>query len=99
MCRFWYGECVTASGSSAEQRFQCKQALDSQCGNLTIDASGAVSTASASASGASASRTPTGSSSAGAASSTPTTGAAATLAQYGAPVLAGGLLAVFGLAL
>lgn len=98
MCRFWYGKCVEASGSDAQKRFQCKNALDSQCGNLTIDDSGAVATASASQSaGASASRTPAASGSG--ASPSPSTGAAAALAQYGAPILAGGLLAVFGIAL
>ncbi|KAH7401933.1 hypothetical protein DE146DRAFT_651987 [Phaeosphaeria sp. MPI-PUGE-AT-0046c] len=100
MCRFWYGKCVEASGSDAQQRFQCKQALDSQCGNLTINDKGAVATASQSGSAAaSASRTPTGSSSG--ASPSPSTGAAAAVAfaQYGTPILAGGLMAIFGIAL
>lgn len=99
VCRFWYGACINATGQNAAQQFQCVQARNSQCGNLTTKPSGGSSS---SAAGASA----TGSRTSGAASS-PTSGgsttsssaAAAALAQYGTPVLAGGLLALFGMAL
>jgi hypothetical protein len=100
MCRFWYGKCVEASGDNANQRFQCEQARDATCGNLTITESGAVASASASASRSgsptSGSGSPSPTSSTG---STQSSGAAVALAQYGTPILAGGLLAVFGIAL
>ncbi|KAH7072803.1 hypothetical protein BKA63DRAFT_51303 [Paraphoma chrysanthemicola] len=101
MCREWYGRCVQATNQNLAQQFQCEQARNANCGNLTVNDVGAVSslapsgsaTASRS-SGGSASSTPTG-------STTPSasTGAAMALAQYGSPILAGGLLAVFGIAL
>jgi hypothetical protein len=99
MCRFWYDTCVTAAGNKRDQLFECERARDARCGKLAIDDSGATSSSSASASSSptaksSGSSTPTGSSAPAA-----STGAAANFAQYGAPVLAGGLLAVFGIAL
>jgi hypothetical protein len=97
MCRFWYGACVEASGSNGAARFQCEQARDARCGNLTIDDSGAITTGSATPSGG-ASRT-SGGGSAGSASPSPSSTGAAAIAQYGAPILAGGLMAVFGIVL
>jgi hypothetical protein len=88
MCRFWYDACVNATNQNAAQLFECERARDTKCGNLTIDDSGASSSASASTSAGASSSTPT-----------PSQGAAANFAQYGAPILAGGLLAVFGIAL
>lgn len=100
MCEYWYGACVNATNQNLAQQFECEKAKNATCGTLTIDESGSVGTASASASGgAFASRTSGSSSSpTGSASPAASTGAAA-LAQYGAPIVAGGLLAVFGLAL
>ncbi|KAF1920053.1 hypothetical protein BDU57DRAFT_508147 [Ampelomyces quisqualis] len=99
MCRFWYGSCVEASGSNGAARFQCEQARDARCGNLTIDDNGSITTGSATPSGG-ASRTSGGSGSeSGSAGPSQTSTGAAALAQYGAPILAGGFLAVFGIAL
>jgi hypothetical protein len=101
MCRFWYDACVNATNQNAAQLFECERARDTKCGNLTIDDSGASSSASASTSaGASSTAKQSGASGASASSTpTPSQGAAANFAQYGAPILAGGLLAVFGIAL
>ncbi|QRC93553.1 hypothetical protein JI435_037690, partial [Parastagonospora nodorum SN15] len=100
MCYYWYGQCVNATNQNLAQQFECEKAKNATCGQLKIDESGAVTTASASSSGAQASRT-AGSSPSGSGSAAPaaSTGAAATFAQYGAPVVAGGFLALFGLAL
>jgi hypothetical protein len=100
VCRFWFGACINATGTNAAQQFQCRQARDTQCGNLTTKASGG---ASSSAGGPSATRSSGGGASntgsAGSASSAPAAGGAASVAQYGTPLLAGGLLALFGMAL
>ncbi|CAO2648800.1 Nn.00g097490.m01.CDS01 [Neocucurbitaria sp. VM-36] len=99
MCRYWFDACINATGTDASLQFQCIQARDTQCGNQTIDDDDSSSTASASAS-STASRT-SGSSASSTASdaASSSTAAAATLALYGTPALAGGLLALFGLAL
>jgi hypothetical protein len=101
MCRYWYGECVNATNENLAQQFQCEQARNANCGNLTVNDAGAVSS-SAPATSATASRTSGGASGSATGSSTPAASsgaAAAALAQYGAPIFAGGLLAVFGIAL
>jgi hypothetical protein len=106
MCRYWYDQCIAATGSDAAAQFQCNQARDNECGNLTTqDATDSGNAASSSGSDSSPSATSSGSSpdstgdaSASAASSTPT-GAAARIAVYGTPALAGGLFALFGFAL
>lgn len=98
MCYYWYGQCINSTNQNLAQQFECEKAKNATCGQLKIDESGAVSTASASSSGAQASRTP-GSSASGSAAPAASTGAAANFAQYGAPVVAGGFLALFGLAL
>jgi hypothetical protein len=103
MCRFWYDACINASGTSASAQRGCIEARDTRCGNLTTDSSDNSDSSSSSPSSsatsarASGSSTPTGS--AGAAASSTQPAAAANVAAYGMPVLAGGLLAVFGLAL
>src|SRR4051812_920476 len=83
MCRTWYDQCIAASGSSDATQFQCIQARDNLCGNLTTkdatNAGNAGSSASGSASGsasATSGSSPTGSSSSSASSSTPSKGAA-----------------------
>jgi hypothetical protein len=106
MCRFWYDQCINATGSDAAAQFQCTQARDNECGNLTTaDATDAGNEGGASSSGSSPSPTSSGSSpdstgdAASASSSAPAQGAAAHVAFYGTPALAGGLFALFGFAL
>jgi hypothetical protein len=100
MCEFWYGRCIAATNENRAQQFECERARNDTCGKLTINDAGAVTSASASSSSAQASRTPAASGSAsGSAAPAASTGAAATFAQYGAPMVAGGFLALFGLAL
>jgi hypothetical protein len=104
MCLFWFDSCINATGSDAEAQFNCIQARDTKCGNDTIDASGSGSDSSSSAS-ASTSSGATGSGAGSASSPTgsdaaePSKAAAASFSTYGTPALAGGLLALFGLAL
>ncbi|CAA9962375.1 hypothetical protein CFE70_005792 [Pyrenophora teres f. teres 0-1] len=107
MCRVWYDQCIAATGSDDAAQFQCIQARDNLCGNLTTtdatNAGNAGNSASASAS-SKPSSTGSGGSSSGSsptpsASTAPAGNAAATLAQYGTPALAGGLLAIFGFVL
>jgi hypothetical protein len=99
MCRFWYNTCVTAAGNKRDQLFECERARDARCGKLAIDDSGASSSSSASPSSSPTARSSGGSTPTGSTTPSPSTGAAANFAQYGAPILAGGLLAVFGIAL
>ncbi|PSN60619.1 hypothetical protein BS50DRAFT_506222 [Corynespora cassiicola Philippines] len=105
MCRFWYDACVAQTGSDRDAQFQCQQARDQNCGNLTTTDPEETSSSSASstptATGGSSGES--GSSSAtGSAGASESSGAAAALdvaRHFGTPVLAGGILAVFGLAL
>jgi cobalamin biosynthesis Mg chelatase CobN len=108
MCLVWYSNCIAASGSDATAQFECEQARDSLCGNKTVaDAteagnSGSSSGSSSASPSATNSDSPssTGASESGsAASSTSTPGAASNLAFYGTSALAGGLFALFGMAL
>ncbi|KAL1595712.1 hypothetical protein SLS60_009401 [Paraconiothyrium brasiliense] len=113
MCRYWFDLCTNATiasngeGNQAEQ-FACDTYRNQECGNKTTsDASTTSATTSgssrASSTGSSDSATESGgssatSSAASGASSTP--GAAVRLAQeFAAPVLAGGMIALFGIAL
>lgn len=106
MCLVWYSNCIAASGTDATTQFECEQARDNLCGNKTIEQAteaGNSGSGSGSASGSPSatsgdSPSPTGSSGAATSSAAPQ-GAAANLAVYGTSALAGGLLAVFGLAL
>lgn len=105
-CREWYGQCVIAAGDgfqSAEWKRTCEDNLNSKCGNLTIQKS-AASSGSSSSSGSLPSRTSTGSPSAtnsGSSAATSSNAAAAldVAREFGMPVLAGGLVALFGIAL
>jgi hypothetical protein len=101
MCRFWYGQCVQATNQNLAQQFQCEQARNANCGNLTVNDAGAVSSLAPSGSATATASRSSGASSSPTGSTTPaaSSGAAVPLAQYGAPILAGGLLAVFGIAL
>jgi hypothetical protein len=108
MCLVWYSNCISASGSDATAQFECEQARDSLCGNKTVadatEAGNAGSSSGSSSASPSAtnsdSPSSTGASESGsAASSTSTPGAASNLAFYGTSALAGGLFALFGMAL
>lgn len=98
----WFDACITAAGNSAAARRACTAAQQT-CGNLTVGAdAGDNSSPSSSPSGSQTSPTSAGSSPTGSsapASSSPAAGAAGNVAAYSAPILAGGLLALFGLAL
>lgn len=106
-CREWYGQCVVAAGDgfqSAEWKRTCESNLASQCGNLTIQKSPSTSGSSSSGSGSLPSRTSTGSPSAtnsgsSTSSSANAASAVAMAREFGLPVLAGGLVALFGIAL
>lgn len=102
MCRFWFDQCINATNENLEFQVECQSQRDTKCGNLTTSDADETSTASAEPTA-----TPTGGDSeesgspTGAPSESPT-GAANTLAlarNYGTPLLAGGIAAVFGLAL
>lgn len=105
MCLFWYDSCIAATGTDAEAQFNCIQTRDARCGNDTVEGTVSDSTSSASPSGT---NSPSGTSGSGSEAS-PTSSdssapansqaAAASFATYGTPALAGGLLALFGLAL
>jgi hypothetical protein len=103
MCRFWYDQCINATNENLEFQVECQNQRDSRCGNLTTsDESDTSSTASA---GPSATATGGDSGETGSPTGAPSespTGAANTLAlarNYGTPLLAGGIAAIFGLAL
>ncbi|KAF1971407.1 hypothetical protein BU23DRAFT_555948 [Bimuria novae-zelandiae CBS 107.79] len=113
MCRFWFSLCTNATidqqtneGSESLQ-FSCDTIMQERCGNKTTqDASETSSAASSSTprptggssgSGSSSEETP---SATGGSTPTHSPGAAIRLAQnLGAPVLAGGMMALFGMAL
>ncbi|KAJ4301171.1 hypothetical protein N0V90_003261 [Kalmusia sp. IMI 367209] len=105
MCRFWYGRCINQTNQIASQQFACDQTRNQECGNQTTkDESETSSSSSASSrptstSGSdSSSGSPTSSGTAESSTSSP--GAAVRLArEFGAPVVAGGLIAFFGIAL
>lgn len=104
-CREWYRQCVIAAGDgfqSAEWKRTCEDNLNNKCGNETIQASDS-SSASGSASSSLPSRTSSGSSSptnSESPAATSSSAAAVALArEFGLPVLAGGLVALFGIAL
>ncbi|ORY16257.1 hypothetical protein BCR34DRAFT_597811 [Clohesyomyces aquaticus] len=102
MCREWFDRCIIASGDNLDEQIACKAVT---CGNKTAELNSAStssaapsSTGGAPASSGGAGASPTSSGPAAASS----TGAAAALAiarEYGTPILAGGIAAIFGLAL
>jgi hypothetical protein len=101
MCRYWYDACVNATGTDAAAQYQCRAARDSQCGNLTTKAADGIYSSSASPSSSATGSLTSGASSSptGSAAAQSSKAVAAGVAQFGMPVLAGGLLAVFGFAL
>lgn len=112
MCRYWHDACINATiapngEGNQEQQFACDTIKAEECGNKTTKD---ADTSSSSSRSSRPTATPTGtgsesgaeetsaSASAGQTSSTP--GAAIRIAQdFGTPVLAGGLIALFGIAL
>ena len=103
-CRFWHAQCINATNEDAELQFNCNSVRDAQCGNGTSGAS--TTTSSSSESTPTVSRTSSGSSndatntgSAGAATSSPAAAALNVARNYGTPMLAGGMAAIFGLVL
>jgi hypothetical protein len=104
MCRFWFDQCINATNENLEFQVECQNQRDTRCGNLTT-ADGEDDEEEPTASG-SPSATPTGGDSeepeaTGAPSATPS-GAANALGvarNYGTPLLAGAIAALFGLAL
>ncbi|KAF2441147.1 hypothetical protein P171DRAFT_434829 [Karstenula rhodostoma CBS 690.94] len=111
MCRYWFDGCTNATigndgeGNSAQQ-FACDTVRNEQCGNKTTrDASTTSATTSRSSRPTSTDSSESGSesssqTSSAASESSSTPGAAVRLAQeFGAPVLAGGMIALFGIAL
>ncbi|KAL6709781.1 hypothetical protein ACN47E_001210 [Coniothyrium glycines] len=104
MCNvYWFNACIAASGNSAASQRSCIETRAARCGNETtddlVDGGNGGSTASASGTPSSTSGSPSPTTSSGTASTSAAAGAAAHVASYGMPILAGGLLAVFGLAL
>jgi hypothetical protein len=99
MCRFWFDSCINATGSNLAAQFQCTSARDQQCGNLTTKNSATTSSAMRSATGSSGSGGSSPSATGGSGGAPAASGAAVALAQYGTPILAGGLLAIFGIAM
>lgn len=100
MCRYWFDLCINATGSDLAQQYACTSTRDSQCGNLTTKAestsSSKTSTATATSASGSSTATTTGS---GASQSSGAAAALALAREYGTPVLAGGMIALFGFAL
>ncbi|KAF2266408.1 hypothetical protein CC78DRAFT_531795 [Lojkania enalia] len=100
MCRRWFDDCIAASGDNLGEQEACKAIT---CGNRTAvlgsASSSAASTPPATSTGGN--DEPTNTASGAGQSSSPTGGANALLfaRDYGTPLLAGGLAAVFGLAL
>lgn len=111
MCNEWYIGCVNATISgdqgNAEQQFACEQVKNSTCGTKkTAEQEDEASSSTSGSSRPTATRSGGGSGDSSATatdtqtSSTGTPGAAVRLGQdFGVPVLAGGLMALFGMAL
>ncbi|KAF2280809.1 uncharacterized protein EI97DRAFT_428905 [Westerdykella ornata] len=105
MCRFWFDQCINATNENLEYQVECQNQRDQKCGNLTTDASkhtssSASPTASATGTGSGGQESPSTTGEAPASTSSP--GAASTLTvarDYGTVLLAGGIAAIFGLAL
>jgi hypothetical protein len=102
MCRFWFDTCITASGTDRIAQEQCKTERDDKCGTLTADGE-ETTTTSTSASATASETAATSASSTDASMTAASTGGAATAVaiarEYGTPLFAGGMVALFGLAL
>jgi phage/plasmid primase-like uncharacterized protein len=108
-CREWFSQCVIAAGDgfqSAEWKRNCESVSQAQCGNTTITQDGSSSSDSSSSSSSSIpSRTSSGSPDAtnsggsSPASSSPAAAALNAARDFGMPIFAAGMIAVFGIAL
>lgn len=103
MCRYWFDACINATGTDLAAQFQCTSARDTKCGNLTSDGEQSSSTsASPSRTASQTSGGDTQSATAATTGAASTGGAATAIAmarEFGTPLLAGGMVALFGLAL
>lgn len=99
MCRFWFGACINATNQNSAAQFQCESARNSQCGNMTTKSANAKSSGASGSSGTSPTRSGGAAASGSTGASPAASSGAAAIAQYATPALAGGLLAIFGLAL
>ena len=104
MCRYWFDLCNNGNVGNQQAQFECLTERNNKCGNLTTDGAAAPSSSAAtttqapSSTGGGNGGTPTSSTAASSTSS----GAATALAmarEFGTPLLAGGMVALFGLAL
>lgn len=102
MCRFWFRQCIGATNQNLDLQDFCRAEQAAKCGNLTTRSTTTTTTsgsptASNTRGGGSADAT---SSSASPATSSPGAAAAIAIArEFGTPLLAGGVLALFGFAL
>lgn len=102
MCRFWFRQCINATNQNLDQQDFCRSEQTAKCGTLL---SNKASASSSGAGGASATTSGSGSADATSSSASPATsspGAAAAIAiarEFGTPLFAGGIVALFGFAL
>jgi hypothetical protein len=105
MCRFWFDTCINATGTDLAAQFECTTARDNECGKLETDGAVVASSSASPSSTASPTSGTAGSSGTATAATTgavSTGGAATAIAiarEYGTPLFAGGMVALFGLAL
>jgi len=101
MCRFWFDLCNDGNVGNQQAQYECKSERDSKCGNLTTNGAAVTSSAASSTTpgpsstsgGAPASKTVTSTSSSAAAT------ALVVAREFGTPLLAGGMAALFGFVL
>jgi len=105
-CRFWHAQCINATNQDAALQFNCNTVRDQMCGNKTSKAattsssSGSPTTSRTSGNGGGSSGTATSSGSAQSSTNSPAAAIALdAVRNYGTPILAGGMAAVFGLVL
>ncbi|KAF2185104.1 hypothetical protein K469DRAFT_708387 [Zopfia rhizophila CBS 207.26] len=99
MCRQWFENCIAASGEDLEKQEACKSV---ECGNKTTRAAASSSAAASDGPTATGGGGDQASATAGSPTSAQSSGAATALAiarDYGTPVLAAGMMALFGFAL
>lgn len=100
MCRFWFDQCINATGDNLSQQFICTSTRDERCGNKTTKEASTSASITSSRLPTSTSGSESTATSSGGSTSTSTGAAALALARdFGTPVLAGGLIAFFGIAL
>lgn len=104
MCRFWFDQCINATNQNLEFQVECQNQRDTKCGNLTTDAakqtaSSASATPSATGTGSGGQQSPSATSPAPSAKSSGAASALNVAREYSTVLLAGGIAAIFGLAL